>query len=203
MPTLQQTRTLDIGKDLDGCSHDFVNGLRTWIHRSTGRPLATMPDALTWDFAVEQWGMTTDEWLGHYRDGVEAGFIFSFGDPLPGAVEAVQRLAEQGHRLHVVTARGITGQESIVEGITRDWLDRHNLPYASITIASDKPAVAAQLGLDRFDCFIEDAGHNYDLLDAGGHNPWLITRPWNTYHPGRRVEDWDGFCEVVTELAAA
>ena len=186
--------SLRIGLDVDGCMYDFVDALRRHIHQAIGRPLDSMPNAATWDFYKLQWGLSIEEFLGHCRDGVLAGVIFTEGDPYPGAAAATRALAAAGHELHVVTARAIPGAVAEAEAATAGWLERHSIPYSSLTVSAAKDAVPT-------DVFLEDDPANYDLLTTTPSMPWLYTQPWNAHHPGRRVHGWGEFYRVVQQMA--
>lgn len=54
------------------------------------------------------------------------------GQPLPGAVEALRRLAEAGHPIHAVTARW----EPLARSNTEKWLVAHKLEVASLSMPS-------------------------------------------------------------------
>jgi uncharacterized HAD superfamily protein len=188
-------KILDIGVDLDGVVYDFVGALRTWIHASTNKPLAEMPPARTWQF-YHDWGFTTEEFLFHYAAGVNAGRIMRYGTPFPGSAEYMRRLARDGHRLHIITARAVRGAEKKAAINTAHWLRDYDIPHATLTITADKHVSAT-------DIFIEDSAANYDSLEAAGRHPWLIDQPYNSHHSGRRVHSWREFYTVATALAHA
>jgi hypothetical protein len=194
--TRTATRTVDVGVDLDGVCYDFVPALRGYIHGRTGRPLDTMPPALTWNFHSEQWGLSTEEFLMFFADGINDGRIFRHGEAYPGTAEALRGLSDEGHRVHIVTARRIPGAEAAAEANTVAWLADHQIPYESLTFSDDKDAVPTNI-------FIEDRDDNYDVLERAGHFPWLMSRPWNAHHPGRRVGSLGEFAEVVRRFAAS
>ncbi|MFE6796950.1 5' nucleotidase, NT5C type [Paenibacillus chitinolyticus] len=59
--------------------------------------------------------------------------------PLPGSVEALRRLKEEGHRIIIHTARhmktcgGNVGEVlARVGSLTLDWLERYEIPYDEI-----------------------------------------------------------------------
>jgi hypothetical protein len=187
-------RQLDIGVDLDGVCYDFVGALRTWINGATGRALDTMAPAQSWDFWRDQWDLSLDEFLGFYADAVHAGFMFIQGDSYPGAIAGFRRLAEAGHRLHVVTARAPRGAVEQAEINTRIYLEANQMPYTSLTFSDRKGDVPT-------DIFFEDAVHNYVALEEAGFHPWLYTQGWNESFPARRVSGWPQFEEVVAQLA--
>lgn len=52
---------------------------------------------------------------------------FEIGDPLPGALEALQELHKRGWKLTIYTARAWVDYQKI-----EDWCDKHNLPIRRI-----------------------------------------------------------------------
>lgn len=188
---------LTIGWDLDGVLYPFVDSLRDYIHHTTGRPLDSMPPAATWNFAEQQWALSADEFLEHFRNGVRDGAIFRQGTPCPGGVEAMTALVEAGHRIVIVTDRRLPGVEQTAEENTRAWLAEHDVPHDELVFSRDKTVV-------RTDVFLDDRDVNYDALAASGLSvPWLLTRPWNQHHPGRRVESFSEFVKVVENHSLA
>jgi uncharacterized HAD superfamily protein len=191
----REMRTLDIGVDLDGVVYDFVADLRIWIHTTTGKPLAEMTTPTNWRF-FNDWGLSDKEFMSHYASGVNAGHIFRASPPYPGAIENMHALVAQGHRLHIITARIIPQASQAAARSTELWLADYEVPFTSLTITCDKHLVPT-------DVFLEDSDPTYDILDAAGSNPWLLDRPYNAHHPGRRVRSWDEFTQVVTAQAHA
>jgi 5'(3')-deoxyribonucleotidase len=187
-------RALDVGVDLDGCVYPFVEVLRDWVHVDTGRPLDTLPTPTCWHFFEEQWGYRPGELLLHVERGVNAGVIFHSGLPIPGSIRALHQIAEERHRIHIVTARFAPGAETSVADSTRWWLKTYDVPYTSLTISADKSVVDT-------DVFIDDSPANYAALEAAGANPRFFHQTWNADVPGRRIYAWAAFRDVVQELA--
>jgi len=52
---------------------------------------------------------------------------FSTAEPLPGALEKVKKLYEQGDRITFFTSRTTEHAEA-----TEHWLDKHGFPYESV-----------------------------------------------------------------------
>lgn len=179
---------LDIGVDIDEVMFDFVGSLREWLHFQYGCQYHFMPEPIRWDFAAD-WGLTKAEFDDACYAGVDAGFIFARGVPLPGTEVALRQLASLG-RIHLVTNRRF-GPKTRVN--TLRWLGRYGLPYDTLTFTKDKTRVPA-------DIYIDDKPENYDLLDQAGYNPFLRDHPWNQHHFGRRVYDWRGFIDEVLAL---
>lgn len=159
-----------VGIDLDGVCYDFGDSLRHYLWGWCRRDEATMPEPTRWEF-YEDWGLDLKQFLQACHAGVDAGVIFTWGDPFPGVREALSALHSAGHTLHVVTDRSF-GSNGNAERATRAWLDRYKLPFDSLTFSSDKTIVRA-------DYFIDDKLQNYDELHAAGVEVYLLDQPWN------------------------
>lgn len=191
--------TFDIGIDLDGCCYDFVNALRMFIHVTTGRPLHTMPEPTTWNFFETDWGITLQEFLDFHHAGVNAGYIFRFGKPLPGVVSGMRALLDAGHRLHIITARDGMGLPGAAEALTRNYLAEHGIAHTSLTLSHDK-------NVRNTDVFLDDSPANYVALHAAGRDVFLRDHAYNTHidtPPGRRVPSFTHFVHGVMTLAMA
>lgn len=183
---------IDIGIDLDGPCYDFVDAVRRYVHWKTGRPLETMPDAATWHFYSEQWGMTVERFIAFCDAGVNDGHIFRVGKPQPDAVETMQRLHDAGHRLHIVTDRsfGYRSHDNTVA-----WLWRNQIPYDSITFTKHKTIVRPDITMD-------DRAENFTMLCNAGIDCRLFDKPWNTHvDTERRVSGWAEYEEAILRLA--
>lgn len=178
-----------VGVDLDGVCYDFSASVREylthigWAH--------SCPEPTRWEF-YEDWGLSLGGFLDICHDGVDAGVIFSYGDPYPRVREALRLIRAKGHTIHIVTDRSF-GTNGASEAATRSWLDRHDLPFDSLTFSADKTVV-------RLDAMVDDKLANYDALDKAGVDVRLLTRAWNRaddFVPRQRVLDLLHFAEVV------
>lgn len=179
-----------IGIDLDGVCYDFAASFRQYLIHAGVRFRHQCPDATRWEF-YEDWGFTLDQFLTHCHRGVEAGVIFTHGDPYPNTRAAFDLIRSAGHSIHIVTDRSF-GRNGASEAATRAWLDSHGLRFDSLTFTPDKTVV-------RLDAMVDDKLANYDALDAAGVDVRLLTRPWNQTDgcTRRRVLDLLHFAEVV------
>jgi hypothetical protein len=185
---------LRIGFDLDGVVYDFRQAMSDYlisIGRSECRIEAALPE---WDF-FKGWGLTLNEYLDLYRNGVDAGYVLRVGDPFPGSVQAMSQLAAAGHTVHIVTDRSIGSEPGIAKRHTEDWLAEHKFTYHSLTISSDKTSVAT-------DFFIDDRYENYLARTEAGQNCHLLSRPWNVELGGdsiQRVESVRDFVRLILQ----
>lgn len=178
-----------VGVDLDGVCYDFSSSLRYYLWGWCRYDEATLPEPTRWEF-YEDWGLTLDQFIEVCNEGVNAGVIFSHGDPFPGTKDALLALKAKGHTIHIVTDRSF-GSNGRSEGATRAWLDRHKLPFDSITFSADKTIVNT-------DFFVDDKLQNYDALRAAGVEVYLYDRPWNQdIEPRLRVPSLAAFVREV------
>jgi capsule biosynthesis phosphatase len=83
--------------------------------------------------------------------------------PLPGAVETINRLYDEGHHIIIFTARRMRTCEGDVEkvkemvgGLTKDWLDRHGVKHHELIFGKPYAHV-----------YVDDLAHRFDG-DWGG-----------------------------------
>lgn len=185
---------LRIGVDLDGVVYDFVGAFRSYLHQVHRRPLDTMPEPTCWDFPAEQWGMTEGEFHAICEEAVNAGYLFSVGDAIQGALFGLITLKRKGHSVHLVTSR-YAGRRS--QANTERWLEYHKVPYDSLTFTKDKTIV-------RCDIWIDDKPANVQALHDDGQIAYLFDQPWNRGSKlPRVVTGWGEFLRLVKLHAAA
>lgn len=178
-----------VGIDLDGVCYDFAASFRHFLHLHYDFPRWWQPKATRWEF-YEDWGFSLQEFLDLFHQGVDAGVIFTWGQPHEHTREAFTRIRAAGHSIHIVTDRSM-GAPGASEKATIAWLDEHELPYDSITFSPDKTVA-------KIDVMVDDKLANYDALAAAGVDAWLLTRPWNQQDDDRqRVLDLLHFAEVI------
>lgn len=183
-----------IGIDLDGCVYDFVEALRRWIHNDTGRRIDTMGPPTCWEFFWQDWSMPFAEFKAHCDRGVDAGFIFAVGEPLPDSIETMRKLKADGHSLHIVTDRTF-GTRSVTN--TCEWLCVEEVPFDSLTFSADKTVAHTA-------AFIDDRPKNVEELRLAGCKGWLLdcNRRDQAQHP-HRIADWATFYKLVSEMENA
>jgi uncharacterized protein len=120
--------------------------------------------------------------------------VIAKGRPYEGAVEAVRRWHEAGHRIHITSHR--TGDSYAA---TARWLDTIGLPYGELYCAFDKVGHCRSIGAD---LLIDDSPVNLQgALDAGILVATIL-HPWNRELCETEdvvcAEDWPG---LEAELA--
>ncbi|WP_309115979.1 hypothetical protein [Saccharothrix sp.] len=187
-------RRLDVGVDVDGPLYDFPAAVRAYLIgvEGTGR---RMPEPTRWHF-YRDWGLTDEQFSAVCHRGVDSGIVFRTGTPVPGSVEAVQQLMEDGHRVHLITDRAEWGSPGAAEQATREWLAEHAVPFTTLTLSRDKTVVPT-------DVMVDDRTDHYEALEAAGTTAYLLDTVWNRHHDARRrVHDMSAFARAVRACAA-
>lgn len=149
----------------------------------------------------EHYGVTQAEWTDVVIQAVQTG-LYHTVDPIPGSVEAINRLRWFGHRIHIVTARGFMANGDNIREWTPAYLERFGIGYdGDVVFAKDKAAAQEQIGVE-FDLAIDDGFHNYFNLNRAGVEVWLHTAPHNQHMKvERRIDSlWD-FSTMILERA--
>ena len=75
---------------------------------------------------------------------------YKMGPPITGAVEALQRLHEAGHKIIIHSCRSSDGPKAIK--VMEDWLEYFKVPYDSVWSDIGKPVA---------DWYIDDKGYYF------------------------------------------
>ena len=172
--------------DLDGVVYDFTRSLAEYIHDVDGRVFSPVPSC--WSFYEVDWGMPVDEFLRFCHDGVNAGYVFAYGDPIPGSMEALNWLKDAGHTIHLITDRHYGSR---AKSNTEIWLNQWSVPCDSLSFSVDKTIMRCDMGLD-------DRPKNVDAMRSVGIEAYLFDcgRTDQAGHP-YMVKGWDEFLGKV------
>jgi hypothetical protein len=195
----EKTLTYDVGVDIDDVLHPWFNTAHE-LCVAAGITNGVIPTQ--WR-VFEQYGCDVEVWAQVLDQATVAGTLYGV-PPIPGAVEALRRLHFLGHRIHLVSARGMGAwqtaeQRAMIHAQTRSWVEEYAVPHGSLIFDSDKPRVARELNLD---FFIDDGVHNFQALEqeAPETNVHLLTAPHNgDFWTPFRLETMDEFADLVIE----
>jgi len=177
---------------MDGVVANFTKGWMTFYNRQFGANL-TYADSVMWNDVIE---LTHFEDIGEFwawASNLDGKSIFWHLEAYPGAIEALQALADTGHQIIVLTTKPSFAIED-----TFDWIERHALPATEVHILEDKWIVECAVYLD----------DSPDLLprlveERPEATVCRYVRPWNVPVAGTLdVNDFVEFREVVQRLAA-
>lgn len=183
---------LRLGIDLDGVVVDFNSGWIRLYNEEFGAGIRP-EDAVMWSSptALADFDTMSQFWRWA-RDCSRGSSLFRHLDPYPGALGAVEALADD-HDIVIVT----TKPDYAVED-TMAWLADHDVPTTEVHIVDDKTTVPC-------DVYLEDSDHNLAALSRHRREAVVCryVRPWNRHHEGTvPVADWEQFGTVVQHVAA-
>lgn len=182
-PTPPDVEHLDVLLDVDGVLYPLPELFTPYAAQRLGRRLEL--DTTNWEFYTA-WGLGYDDFVELLGEGVRERKLWWTGTPYPDVVPAIGRFRAAGHRIHLVTARDVSGIEAEALDATRHWLDRHGIDVDTITLAQDKTVVVDRLGLDRRTCVaVDDGPHYIAAFEAMGVYGIVLDR-WGSYrgnHP--------------------
>jgi hypothetical protein len=154
-----------IGSDVDDVLYGWYRAAHQ-ICESAGITNGVTPT----QWAVQDdYGCSKELWL---ETLVNAGDTLYYFDPMPGVLEALNRIVDAGHDLVLITARGSFGPngEQIKEW-TRAWMEYWEIP-GDIIFSPDKTVF-------KTDWFLDDRADHVDALLAVGTKARLHDQPWN------------------------
>lgn len=184
-------KRLRLGIDLDGVVADFTTGWMHFYNTAYGTELR-VEDSVSWNGLID---LTHFNNMGEFWDwasDLEGRSVFSHLEPFPGAIEALNSLADDGHHIAVLTTK-----PDFAIHDTFEWLARYKLPTTEIHILEDKWRVEC-------DIYLDDSPHVLPRLaeERPDSEVCRYVRPWNAPVEGATdVNNFDDFREVVCNFA--
>lgn len=181
--------------DLDGVCADYTQGIRNFLVEQGSASAADLPDPDVYNLSkASGWPFENiEDYLTTHKHAVAEG-LYRKLPLIPGASEALQRLAKEKVHIRVLTHRLFTGglHQRVVSD-TVAWLDDHKIPYMSICFTGLKDTIDANI-------YIDDAPANVKVLQEAGKDVILFNQSYNKeleLDGVRRVFDWD---EAANEI---
>lgn len=167
-----------VGFDSDGVLDCFGDGVHDALKaKGLGHLWKSGPThGSFWNF-YEDWGWTFAQFKELVDWGVDNGYIFT-GHWREGAVDAVNRVADLGHEIVIITDRSFGSDPMNSQRNTITAFAEAGIPYDELIFSADKT-------VGNVDIMVEDKLENWDKLTLHGTPTYLINRSWNKPH-----DDW-------------
>lgn len=177
-----------VGVDMDGVLADFNTGWMSHYNHDFGTELEALM-VQEWDglYRLTHFGSMAEFWA--WAEGCST---FRDAPPLPGAIEAIQRIGAK-HRVAIVSSKF---EWAIPDSLS--WLADHAVPAREVHFLWDKT-------LARCDIYLDDAPHQLRELATGLPRAVVcrMVQPWNRPLPGViDVHSWEEFEAIVDRVAA-
>lgn len=199
---------LDVMVDIDDVLFPLATRLHSKAHE-LGLHDNTREALEVWH-GWKQYGCRPEQWLEVFGQLADEGYYVD-AEPIPGSVEALRRLYWEGHRIHLVTARGFPFTDDVrdysnkIREWTVQWVEENAIPhYGVVTFSKDKVGVALRMTASgQWDYALDDGDHNYLALDNAGIPVYLLDQPHNrAFAAERRVNTVDEFVDIILEETA-
>lgn len=178
----------EVASDLDVVIYPFPEQFTEVAQQRLRREL--VPDYRQWRFWAH-WGIDQDTFHDIYLHGLSNGRLFGEGQPVPGSVEALQRVADHGGAVHIITARSLPGWEAQIREATSSWLHDYGVPHHHLTVCDDvvaKTSVVSGVPV----AAIDDLPAHVDAWRDAGTPAALYDHPHNrSAGDPHRVVGWE------------
>jgi len=174
---------VDVLLDVDGVLYPLPELFTPYAAERLGRKLEL--DTTNWEFYTE-WGLGYDDFVELLGEGVRERKLWWTGAPYADVVPAIGRIRAARHRIHLVTARDVSGIEAEALDANVHWLARHGIEVETITLAQNKTEVLDRLGLDPRTCLAVDDGPRYIAAFEEVGIYGIVLDRWGSYrgnHP--------------------
>ena len=176
--------------DADGVLEDLSQKWVIYLNGKYGTSVR-YEDLTEWDMTAAFPSLTREQVYGIDRDEE----FYSLLEPIPGAVEAVKRMMDEGHEIYVVTTTPYQAVKPKLERAIFRYFPF--LTWKNVIITANKHLI-------RGDVLIDDGVHN---LLGGEYRKILVTAPYNKDFDAEangmiRVGSWEEIYRAVTAMAA-
>lgn len=145
------------------------------------------------------YGWNNEEKLGffnmYYKDVLKECY------PYPNAVEKINKLKDEGNEIIFITARLTNIENCNTEAITKETLEKYNIPYDKLIMNVDnKLEFCKKYGVE---IFIDDSFETCLSLSREGIKPYLMTTKMNENVENGEIErvfSWDEIYEKISNL---
>lgn len=140
-------------------------------HTGLGHLWKSGPNADPYWNWYNDYGWSDQQFVEFCNEAADDGCLFT-GHVRPGYKESINRVANLGHEIIIITDRTFGSTPQVSERLTVDWLLNEGIWYDELIFSADKT-------VGDCDTFIDDKIENYDALAAAGTNAFLLNQAWN------------------------
>lgn len=101
------------------------------------------------------------------------------------AVENIRKLKESGEQIYLITARFLSDKFD-VEKLTKDWLEKYNIPYDKLILNSQNKVIVAKE--NDIDIFVDDSIKNCTEMANVGIKTYMMDTIINKDFEGENIE---------------
>lgn len=117
--------------------------------------------------------------------------------PRPGAVEAINKLKEEGHEIYIITARDNEFHEYPYM-LSKNWLDNNNIEYDKLIVnARGKASVCKN---EKIDIFIDDQLNNCLEVSKEGIKTIRFVTDTTGYENMVNINSWDRVYQYIKKM---
>ena len=117
--------------------------------------------------------------------------------PKQFAVEAIQKLRNQGHKIVIITARWDDNEISAYN-VSKSWLDDNKIPYDKIIVGANKKAPIAKE--EKIDVFIDDSVRNCEEVSSEGIKSYLFSTEVNEHYDMKKAVRVNSWKEIYDDI---
>lgn len=143
----------------------------------------------------DDYGCSKEEWIEVVNGLAKPGGLYH-APAYPGAVEAVRRVCEAGHEVHLVTARGFHDHAEQIREWTREWVRSNDLP-GFLDFAEKKGVAVSKIKATHA---IDDRFENCAEMVGAGADVYMMNQPHNKsalWPESRRVSSVSEFVDRI------
>ncbi|MGM0420512.1 MAG: 5' nucleotidase, NT5C type [Bacillota bacterium] len=133
-----------------------------------------------------------DDFFAEYKEE-----IFSSVEPFQEAIDFLQTLKQQGHKIILITAR-----DEKFRQVTETWLKKHGFPFDKLYHAEDKAPLAQK---EDIKLFVDDNKDNAQAISEKGIPVLLFNREHNQDADSTcfkaRVNNWQEIKEFIYDYS--
>lgn len=137
--------------DMDGCLNHYPDPLKMWAEMM-----------LNLDRRDSGFAIKPENDLERIKKTYRHSKVLEYLLPRQGAREILTEMRNRGYKITLLTSRNVTKNPKI-DGVTKSWLEKHNIPFDSVVFSRDKDAYIRD-HMQTIALVVEDDPNHLDLF---------------------------------------